>query len=326
VNTDSRRNRSDQLRIKHLRLLELVAEHHSLAAVAQALHLSQPTVTSMVQTLEEVFGTTLIERSARGGSLTDAGSLALRQLRIALASFDTALESVVLGSTPLVRVGVLPLLDAWLLPQAMARMEATGTLPRIAITHGGINVLYGGLDRSEIDCAICHLDELPVQGGHLTDLHKGGHLTDLHIEPLHEESRLFACATAHPLAQHASLRLGDLANQEWIVPPKASQARRVLERVFLGAGLVPPEPRVESFPYHTNLEVVAATRMLTFAPSSPVRHYAEMGRVHILPIADDIPVSRLAFLARQPVMQLPGVEPLRQAVVWAARQMAGRTT
>lgn len=313
MNIDSRRNRSDQLRIKHLRLLELVAEHHSLAAVAQALHLSQPTVTSMVQTLEEVFGTTLIERNARGGSLTDAGNLALRQLRIALASFDTARESVVRGSTPLVRVGVLPLLDAWLLPQAMARMESTGTLPRIAITHGGINVLYGGLDRSEIDCAICHLDELPVQGGHLTDLH---------IEPLHEESRLFACATDHPLARHASLRLSDLANQEWIVPPKASQARRVLERVFLGAGLVPPEPRIESFPYHTNLEVVAATRMLTFAPSSPVRHYAGMGRVHILPVADDIPVSRLAFLARQPVMQLPGVEPLRQAVVWAARQMA----
>lgn len=59
----SQQNRADQLRIKHLRLLELIDEHKSLAAVAAVLHLSQPTVTGMVQTLESVFGVTLVNRS-----------------------------------------------------------------------------------------------------------------------------------------------------------------------------------------------------------------------------------------------------------------------
>ena len=306
------KNRADHLRIKHLRLLELMAEHRSLVGVAAALHLSQSTVTGMVQSLEAVFGATLIDRNPRGGGLTEAGMLAMRQLRVALAAFDSALDSALASSAlPVVRVGVLPLMDAWLFPQAMARLEATGSMPRLKVVHAGITALFSALDASDIDCAVCHVDELPQQIGHMTDLH---------IEPLNEESRLFACASDHPLALAPRLRLADLLDQRWILPPRNTQAHRVMDRVFLDAGLVPPKALIESAPFYTNLQTVAATRMLTFAPASPVLQFVRLGLVRALDVSDEMPVSRLAFLARAPVLQMPGVDALRRAFVWAAER------
>ena len=306
----SRQNRADQLRIKHLRLLELIDEHKSLAAVAGVLHLSQPTVTGMVQALESVFGVTLVNRSLGGGRLTEAGTLALRQLRVTLAAFDVALDSSShIPVLPLVRLGVLPLIGAWLFPQVMARLESCGAMPRLSVMHGGITALFTALDTGAIDCAVCHLDELLLQIGHMSDLH---------IEPLHAESRLFACAPSHPLARQASLKLVDLLGQQWILPPRTSQARRVMERVFLNAGLTPPEPLIESFAAYSNLHTVAVTQMLTFAPTTSVLQHAALGLIHVLPIADSIPISQLAFLVRKPILELPGVDTLRQAFLWAA--------
>lgn len=308
--TKPHHNRADQLRIKHLRLLELIDEHKSLAAVAGVLHLSQPTVTGMVQALESVFGVTLVNRSLGGGRLTEAGALALRQLRVTLAAFDAALDSATHTPVlPLVRLGVLPLIGAWLFPQAMAHLENQGVMPRLSVMHGGVTALFTALDNGAIDCAVCHLDELLLQVGHLSDLH---------IEPLHAESRLFACSPTHPLASRTSLKLADLLGEQWILPPRTSQVRRIMERVFLNAGLTPPQPLIESFAAYSNLQTVAVTQMLTFAPTTFVLQHTALGLIHVLPITDNIPVSRLAFLARKPILELPGVDALRQAFLWAA--------
>lgn len=176
--------------------------------------------------------------------------------------------------------------------------------------RSSIEVLgFAALDTGAIDCAVCHLDELLLQIGHMTDLH---------IEPLQAESRLFACAPSHPLTLQASLKLADLLGQQWILPPRTSQARRVMESVFLSAGLTPPEPLIESFAAYSNLHTVAITKMLTFAPTTSVLQHAALGLVRVLPISDSIPISRLAFLVRKPILELPGVDALRQAFLWAA--------
>lgn len=299
------KNRSDQLRIKHLRLLELVETHGSLVAAAQVLHLSQPTVTHMVQTLEGAFGAALIDRSPRGGQLTDAGRLALAQLRITLASFDRAVDCASRGDArPLVRLGALPLLDSWLLPQTIARLEGLPAAPRLALLHGGIDRVLPALQRGEVDCVVCHVDELPQ---------KLDHLADVHIEPLHEESRRFACGPRHPLARRYSLDLSELLPQPWIIPPPHTQSRRVLNKLFLEQGLPLPDARIESSSFYANLHVVAATQMITFAPSTPVEHFASLGMVKILAVTGvTMPVSRLAFIAPRPMLDLPGMALLRE--------------
>src|SRR5690606_35462026 len=62
----------DRLRIRHLRLLELIADTGSLTSTAAALKISQPAATKMLQELERALGCTLVNRTPKGGMLTAA--------------------------------------------------------------------------------------------------------------------------------------------------------------------------------------------------------------------------------------------------------------
>ena len=63
-----------------------------MTACAKALHLSQPAVSNLLKDLETAFGTTLVERDARGGRLTPAGARVLTQVIHSLAWLDAALQ------------------------------------------------------------------------------------------------------------------------------------------------------------------------------------------------------------------------------------------
>ncbi|MEG6525989.1 LysR family transcriptional regulator, partial [Bordetella bronchiseptica] len=54
------------IRIKHLRLLELVVQYGSLRKAAEGLHLSEPAASQMLREVESTFGVTLFERGRRG--------------------------------------------------------------------------------------------------------------------------------------------------------------------------------------------------------------------------------------------------------------------
>ena len=56
-----------------LQIFYTVAQRGSFSAAAQALHMTQPAVTMQIQSLEEHFGTKLLERSSKRIELTEAG-------------------------------------------------------------------------------------------------------------------------------------------------------------------------------------------------------------------------------------------------------------
>ncbi|MES3081162.1 LysR family transcriptional regulator [Sphingomonas faeni] len=67
-----------------------VAESGSLSRAARELRLSQPSVSRIIGTLEARLGTTLLLRTTRSLSLTDAGSLYLGRARYLLAEMEEA--------------------------------------------------------------------------------------------------------------------------------------------------------------------------------------------------------------------------------------------
>ena len=80
--------RMDLLRVRHLKLLQLVASTGSLTAAAQELRISQPASTKLLQELERAVGCSLVDRSVRGGSLSAAGQRTLERMRIAIGALD----------------------------------------------------------------------------------------------------------------------------------------------------------------------------------------------------------------------------------------------
>ncbi len=80
--------------LHQLRTFTLVAEKKSFSAAADAMLLTQPTVSSHIKNLEETLGVTLFDRLPRKAELTKAGHILYRYSREILALHRCALDAV----------------------------------------------------------------------------------------------------------------------------------------------------------------------------------------------------------------------------------------
>lgn len=311
VNT--RENLLERLRLRHLRLLALVAEHGSLSAAATVLRLSQPAATNMLRDLEAAFGAPLIARSAAGSTLTPAGEIALERLRLALGAVQRAVESLAGTShAPIVHIGMIPAVGVRTLPQLVRALTARDQLPRLVLHEATVPVLIDKLARGEIDCMIGRLD-FDSGGSGLTG--------DLVIETLGREQLGVASAPGHELARRRGVTRQELQAAQWVAAGRDARTRQYFDAYFHDAGMAAPAPRIESYSFHSNLCLVEETDMLTIAPMSAITYYASMGRVRALALAHPFPVSNQLF-ARRRDTTLPALEHIVQALrdILAAQQ------
>jgi DNA-binding transcriptional LysR family regulator len=83
------------MELRHLRYFVAVAETENvLRASTQKLHVSQPAVSRQIRDLEDELGVQLFERSGKAVSLSDAGSLFLKEARAILERTDEAVRNV----------------------------------------------------------------------------------------------------------------------------------------------------------------------------------------------------------------------------------------
>ena len=144
-----------RLRIQHLRFLALLEQLGSLTACAKALHLSQPAVSCLLKDLETAFGATLVERDARGGRLTPAGSRVLTRVTHSLAWLDAALQEA--GSAdirPTVRVGLMPIVAYAFMPDVVQGLLERGEALQISLIEATVQRLIEQLHEGAIDCVV----------------------------------------------------------------------------------------------------------------------------------------------------------------------------
>ncbi len=292
-------HRIDRLRVRHLRLLELVVTMGSLTAAAEALHISQPSTTKMLQELEHAFGCVLVDRSARGGTLSIAGARALERLRIATGALDAAGQALAEEPhTALVRIGMLPLAGVALIPRMVAELSTSGQLPRLRLIEGTVALLLDRLRNGEIDCVIGRVDADNASR----------HGNEFDIAPLSDEGYEVACAPQHPLARARKLGLARLRVQAWAVAVRGTYTRQVFETAFASQGLPPPQPHIECSAFHTNLATVASSHLLTLAPRSAVLSYVALGRVRKLDLAHPFQPDFLVFITLRNSVKLPAAQ------------------
>jgi molybdate transport repressor ModE-like protein len=300
--------RTDRLRLRHLRLLELIDRHGSLGSAARELGISQPAVSLLLRELETVFAAKLVERDARGGRLTAAGSFALERLTIALASVERAIDAARTAAiAPLLRVGCVQLAGVNVLPAALAKLEQADLLGRIQIQEGRARDLLAALCEGRIDCVIGWMDEsladaLPVE--------------QLDIQPLSYGRMQVVASAGHPLARRRAVTPAELTRCHWIVPRPESRTHAAFLRLFLHNGVPAPQVTVECSALHTMLHLVAATRFLAVAPDAVVSHYASQRMIAALRgPALDLGRNHISVITRRESTALPAVHRFRQALL-----------
>lgn len=236
--------------LARLRVLHAVAGHGSLAAAAQALHLTPSAVSQQMAKLEREAGCALAERQGRGLRLTDEG-------RVLAAHADRILAAVAAASADLderrgrvlgdVTIGAFPTAARGLAPAVLTMCATRYPDLRIRLQEVEPYQSLGRVASGDLDLAIAQdWANLPVA------VPERLASTDIGLD-----NADIAMPADHPLASRDSVRLLDLAREPWIASTVGTICYDWLTSTFRRAGHEPViAHQAAEFP--TQLALVAA--------------------------------------------------------------------
>jgi DNA-binding transcriptional LysR family regulator len=197
--------------IRELRAFVAVAEEGSLSAAARALHLSQSALSQTVQSLERQLGVQLLQRHSTGVTVTDAGTILLREARVLLAQHDRALAAVT-GPTAAgpgtLRVGLPLELPAGLLPAVLEKLGTACPLTRVDVTHDSSSAQLAALREGKLDVA-------------LVREHPGDPAFDAVLAVEEDLGVVLAASRASELTGPDGVRLHQFADLDWVGFPRS---------------------------------------------------------------------------------------------------------
>ena len=275
--------RLDQLRVKQLRFISLLATRGSLSATAEQLSMTQSAASMMLKDIESLFDVKLFRRQGRGMALTDEGRALLPRCQTVLGEVG-AMGSTLQGTQqPIVRIGAFPHTAVTVLPDIIKKLINGPIGWRPLIIDGRADQLLQMLLQGEIDIL---LGRMP---SHVAD---APYFDELSQRVLYEAPLSVVSSIKHPLARQKKLDFSDLADCKWILPNMQSTTRVSLMEAFLRRGLAPPTPAVESPSFFYSLAVVAQTDLLTCCAQSAALHSSHATSILPLIVSQEpMPVS-----------------------------------
>jgi len=246
-----------RLKLKDLQTLLAVAEVGGMGKAADRLNYSQPTVSKAIANLERTLGRRLLDRGRNGVELTPYGLALLRcgtavfdELRKGMADIDflsdPAAGEVRVGCSEPVSAGIMTaVIDriAKKYPRVVFQVEVTS--PRTVCSD---------VSERKLDIAIAQ------DFGQVDD-------ERLQIETLYDDPVVIVGSARHKRANKRRLKLRDLADERWVLPPLNSFISPLLADAFHAAGLNPPIRAVTSGSAYLRILLAAGGNFLTVVPS-----------------------------------------------------------
>ncbi|MBT8765631.1 LysR family transcriptional regulator [Metapseudomonas boanensis] len=271
--------------IKQLKFLIALEETRHFGQAAARCHVTQPTLSMRLRSLEEELGLELVIRGQRFEGFTDAGQRVLAWARTLLAAHDGLYAEAAACRGQLVgtlRLGVVPLagFDPMRLVNAFARQHPSLRFQLFSLSSEQV---LEGLARNQLDLGLSYLDRLDRE--HFESLE----LAQTRMGLLHDR-RHFTFDDA-PLAWESlvDLPLGLLSG--------GMHFRQSIDHGFRSRGLS-PQPRLETDAVHQLLQAVSAGLCCAIMPlDSGLDDFTE--HLALTPIADARTLAPLGLILRR---------------------------
>ena len=221
-------------RLKQMRAFVTTVKLGTLSRAAEALYLSQPSVSLQLQALERELGMELLHRSRRRINLTDAGE-ALYELARPLVegweNLDRQFQAKVKG----LQAGKLTVAAGsstiqYLLPLLVRQYRER--FPDVQLQLANVTGKDG--------MALLRADEADFAVGSMLDVPN-----DIAWAPVYHYDPMLITPLDHPLAQKENVLLDDLSPYGLILPPQRLSTYRLVDLVF----------QQRQVPYHVAIEV-----------------------------------------------------------------------
>ena len=295
---------------RQMRLIAAIAAEGSLHGAARALGTSQPAASMLLNAAESLLGQPLFARDRRGARPTRFGRAVVERIAVAMAELDLIDVAARDRGHPLLRVGAIPRTLQWLLPRALARLLVDEPALRVSVCEGPALALLDALASGSLDAVVGREPPATMRAD----------IAPLVVERLFEERTVVVEGAPTRGGGRGRVPLARLRDRGWVLPPPGSHGRALIDAAFLGAGLEPPLPRVESASYASNLAMAAAGGLLTLAPESAILAPEFAGRIRAVPVQPTLPASPVCLVHRASSTPLGALTSLRAALLAAAAQ------
>jgi DNA-binding transcriptional LysR family regulator len=218
--------------IRQLRLFCRIVDRHSFSLAADELHITQPAASQQVRSMERELKTTLLDRSRRTVTPTDAGQILYRYGREIL-DLDERARTEILDLSELVAgkvvVGASTGPGEHVLPALLTRFKEQ--FPGVSVS------LHVDDTHAVVERVLSREFEIGVVGA-VTPR------PELVAEPLAKDEVVLVCSPSHPWATREHVSLEELAAQPQIVQQQGAGVRAVVEDHLRRAGVRPEQLNV----------------------------------------------------------------------------------
>ncbi|MEE2930767.1 MAG: hydrogen peroxide-inducible genes activator [Pseudomonadota bacterium] len=188
--------------LRQLEFLCAVAEQGSFSKAAETCHVTQPTLSAAIKEIEGLLGVQLIEREARGASLTRAGEAAVERARSILSDSADLVSAARQAGAPLsgpFRLGAIPTIAPFLLPRTLKALRKAHPNLKLYLREDQTERLLEALRTRKLDAALI---ALPWEASGIETLE------------LFDDEFLLVAPTGHSLLRGAKLASNDLADED----------------------------------------------------------------------------------------------------------------
>jgi len=210
--------------LRQIEYFVAVAEHGAFGAAADALGVSQPSLSKQLGTMEDELGIRLFERTSRRVSLTPTGRAVLARGRSILNEVRD-FKAVARGTSSLfaarLSIGVLPSVGAYFMPIANRRLHTLYPDLRLLVQEGATRQLLDLLKDGTIDAVIGTPTNDP----------------EFDSAPLFEEALWVCAASDDPLSLGSGpVKLSDLADSPLLSLSAGFSLHDLVEQLAMKAG------------------------------------------------------------------------------------------
>jgi LysR family transcriptional regulator, transcriptional activator of the cysJI operon len=202
-----------------------VVETQNLSKTADDFGISQPAVTKQIQSLEDIFGVLLLERSGRKLKPTEAGEILYnhaKEIIKAIEKTERAMEDLAESRRGSLYLGASTIPGQYILPYLIKIYKDKFTNISISMDIADTEKIFNHVAERELDIGIV-----------------GGWINNRKVDGFEwlEDELVVIVPESHRLAGYQEVKLENLRHERWIIREKGSGTRKSVEGLLAAHGI-----------------------------------------------------------------------------------------